>query len=75
MTSKGGNGMNEHEFHLIVKELSYLHEKEIITAEDFTARVKSLSEGVNTKIELKPSLRTENPVPRRKPITFYDSGD
>lgn len=67
--------MNEHEFHLIVKELSYLHEKEIITAEDFTARVKSLSEGVNTKIELKPSAWAESPVPCRKPTTFYDSGD
>lgn len=75
MTSKGGNGMNEHEFHLIVKELSYLHEKEIITAEDFTARVKSLSEGVNTKIELKPSAWAESPFPCRKPITLYDSGD
>ncbi|MXS25279.1 hypothetical protein [Enterococcus gallinarum] len=67
--------MSEHEFHVIVKELSYLHEKEIITAEDFTARVKSLSEDVNAEIKLKPSLCTENPVPCKKPITFYDSGE
>lgn len=67
--------MSEHEFHVIVKELSYLHEKEIIAAEDFTARVKSLSEDVNAEIKLKPSLWTESPVPCRKPITLYDSGD
>jgi len=75
MTSKGGNGMSEHEFHLIVSELSYLHEKEIITTEDFASRVKNLSEDVNTKIELKPSAWAESTVPCRKPITFYDSGD
>lgn len=67
--------MSEHEFHVIVKELSYLHEKKIITAEDFTARVKSLSEDVNAEIKLKPSLWAESPVPCRKPITLYDSGD